>query len=141
MVWSGREEQRRFGGSVGHLYRGEGRARTATFSLLQGRELPTTVNSPQCLWWEERERESARAREPCPGPGWGGWGGRWPLVGLSPSGARESAGRCAAFCAKESLRTTRGGTPAAPPSHNCLLPPRRPTLSSFLYTLARVRTH
>ena len=107
MVWSGSEEQQRFGGSVGHLYRGEGRARTATFSPLQGRKLPTTVNSPQCLWWEEREsesererereRERARVRQSLPGPGSGGpwWGsvhqapGR-VLRGVLPSVPREA---------------------------------------------------
>lgn len=42
MVWSGSEEHQRFGVSLGHLYRGGSSAQTATFSLLQGRKLPTT---------------------------------------------------------------------------------------------------
>lgn len=42
IVWSGSEEHQRFGVSLGRLYRGGSSAQTATFSLLQGRKLPTT---------------------------------------------------------------------------------------------------
>lgn len=102
-VWSGSEEHLlRFGVSLGHLYRVGSRAQIATFSLLQGRKLPTTSTViSACGGKEGRERECVRAL-PRPSE-------RRPLVGLSPSGAWESGVRCGAFCAKERLLSTRGG--------------------------------
>lgn len=100
-VWSGSEEHRRFGASLGHLYGVGSRAQIATFSLLQGRKLPTTstvISACGGKKGRERVRESpARPRE------------RRPLVGLSPSGAWESGVRSGAFCAEERRLSTRGG--------------------------------
>lgn len=57
MVWSGSEEHQCFGVSLGHLYGGGSRAQTATFSLLQGRKLPTTSTViSACGGKKEKER-------------------------------------------------------------------------------------
>lgn len=68
IVWSGSEEHQRFGVSLGRLYRGGSSAQTATFSLLQGRKLPTTSTVISACGGK-KGKESAR--EPCPGPGSG----------------------------------------------------------------------
>lgn len=138
MIWSGSEEHQRFGVRLRgwepspdcHILSSAGKEggfprRQQSSVLVVGRKGEI-----------ERQRESyARA-----------WAHAWalprprewrPLVGLSPSGARESGVRCGAFCVTERLLPTRGEGPEGP--QICLRRPSRPTLSSFLSTLAHVQ--
>lgn len=99
MVWSGSEEQQRFGVSVGHLYRGGSRAQTATFSLLQGRKLPTTSTVLSACGGKSG-RERVRVREsPAQARG-----------AAAPGGAQSirRPGECCAVC-----RLLCQGKPAA----------------------------
>lgn len=71
-VWSGSEEHRRFGVSLGHLYGVGSRAQIATFSLLQGRKLPTTstvISACGGKRGKERVRESPAQAQGAASPG------------------------------------------------------------------------
>lgn len=116
MIWSGSEEHQRFGVRLRgwepspdcHVLSSAGKEggfprRQQSSVLVVGRKGEI-----------ERQRESyARA-----------WAHAWalprprewrPLVGLSPSGARESGVRCGAFCVTERLLPTRGEGPRGAP--------------------------
>lgn len=65
MVWSGSEEQQRFGGSVGHLYRGEGKSPDCHVLSAAGKEASHDGQQSSVLVVGragERERECACAR-------------------------------------------------------------------------------
>lgn len=71
-VWSGSEEHQPFGVSLGHLDRGGSRAQTATFSLRQGRKLPTestVISACGGESGEERVRSSPAQAQGAASPG------------------------------------------------------------------------
>lgn len=138
MIWSGSEEHQRFGVRL----RGWEPSPDCHVLSSAGKEGGFPRRQQSSVLVVGRKGEIERQRESYVRA----WAHAWalprprewrPLVGLSPSGARESGVRCGAFCVTERLLPTRGEGPEGP--QICLRRPSRPTLSSFLSTLAHVQ--